>query len=240
MSLLIVDQDHYNPFVGHAPGRFTFTRQQVGTRYMAAIVRTLADPNDPADMKAANAAQDRITVQQASRGSFEVPAWDQASLAKVREALATLGTLQGRDPGVRFGKKGEVDPVSHLIGTATGWGGNPAEAAVYVGGFPAANDGRTVHRVTVKDVPVDGFWSLSVYDATGYFAKNDLGVYSVNNLTAKPNPDGSVTVQFGGCGKGVANCIPITPGWSYVTRLYRPRAAVLDGTWVFPEPKPAG
>jgi hypothetical protein len=29
------------------------------------------------------------------------------------------------------------------------------------------------------------------------------------------------------------------PGWSYLVRLYRPRAEVLDGRWTFPEAKPA-
>ena len=31
------------------------------------------------------------------------------------------------------------------------------------------------------------------------------------------------------------NMLPITPGWNYLVRLYRPRAEVLDGTWKFPE-----
>ena len=46
----------------------------------------------------------------------------------------------------------------------------------------------TVHRLTVKDVPVDGFWSISVYNAKGFFEKNPLDAYSLNNLTAKPQP----------------------------------------------------
>jgi hypothetical protein len=87
-------------------------------------------------------------------------------------------------------------------------------------------------------VPVDGFWSISVYDEKGCFAKNDLDAYSVNNLTAKPNPDGSVTVQFGGCSRDTANCLPITPGWNSTVRLYRPRKATLDGTWTLPEARP--
>jgi hypothetical protein len=37
------------------------------------IIRTLADPQNSADMKAANALQDAIKVEQASVGSFEVP-----------------------------------------------------------------------------------------------------------------------------------------------------------------------
>ena len=114
-----------------------------------------------------------------------------------------------------FGRKDEVDPVQHLIGTAAGWGGNPAHAALYAGAEPKQNDGKTVYRLTVKDVPVDGFWSVSVYNKDGYFQKNARNAYTVNNVTAKPNADGSVTIQFGG-DEGAPNCMPIMPGWNYV------------------------
>jgi hypothetical protein len=29
-------------------------------------------------------------------------------------------------------------------------------------------------------------------------------------------------------------------GWNYMVRLYRPRAEILDGSWIFPEAEPAG
>ena len=48
----------------------------------------------------------------------------------------------------------------------------------------------------------------------------------------------SVDIQFGGCDGKAMNCIPITPGWNYIVRLYRPRAEILNGSWKFPEPQP--
>jgi hypothetical protein len=96
-----------------------------------------------------------------------------------------------------------------------------------------------VYRLSVKDVLVDGFWSISVYNAKGYFEKNQAGAYSTNNLTAKVNPDGSYTVQFGGCEGATPNCLPIVAGWNYTVRLYRPRKSILEGTWSFPEAQPA-
>lgn len=92
-----------------------------------------------------------------------------------------------------------LHPVQHLLGTAAGWGGNPVTDAFYTGAAPDRNDGRTVYRLTVRDVPVDGFWSISVYNKDGFFEKNDRGVYSLNNVTAARDADGSVTIQFGGC-----------------------------------------
>jgi hypothetical protein len=96
------------------------------------------------------------------------------------------------------------------------------------------------YAVTVRDVPVDAFWSITVYDADGYPAPNDLGRNSYNQTSATPNEDGSYTIHFGACEDGRINCIPITPGWNYTIRLYQPRAEILDGRWTFPEFLPAG
>lgn len=133
-------------------------------------VRTLANPADAADVKAAHTLQDAITADQARTGSFEVPVWDTTSQNKVRAALETLNVSGA--PGPKFGKKTEVDPVGYLVGAAVGWGGNPEYAAIYKSVYPRANNGKTVHTLTVKNVPVDGFWSISLYNAKGFFEKN--------------------------------------------------------------------
>jgi para-nitrobenzyl esterase len=238
MSMQAVSQDHYALDVVYAPARFTYDLAIVGTRYVYLIVRTLANPEDPEDIVAANSLQDAIQFEQAAVGSFEVPRWDPISLGKARDALAALGSLG--NVVNRFGTKAQVDPIDHLIGTAIGWGGNPRSAADYRSFYPAHNDGKTVYRLTLRDVPVDGFWSISVYNAKGYFEKNEFNAYSLNNRTARPNPDGSFTIQFGGCGKDPPNCLPIMPGWNYTMRLYRPRKEILDGTWKLPDVEPVG
>ncbi len=63
--------------------------------------------------------------------------------------------------------------------------------------------------LTVKDVPVDAFWSVTTYNAGGGLDAGDLGVNSYNNASAEPNDDGSQTIPFGGRGDGRVNCIPI-------------------------------
>lgn len=133
-----------------------------------------------------------------------------------------------------IGRKGDVDPVRHLIGSASGWGGNPQTEATYLNVTPAQNDGVARYRLTVKDVPVEGFWSISVYNAEGYYEPNELNAYSLNNVTAEKGSDGSITVQFGGCDEQVANCLPTMNGWNYMVRLYRPDGSILDGSWEFP------
>ena len=238
MSVLLISEDHYNPATYYDAGPHTITREQVGTRYVSLAVRTFVDPNDPADLQKVHALQDQIKVNQpGGSGKFEIPAWDQASLTAVRNELKTSGTGRG-DMSKAFGTREEVDPKQHLIATAGGWGGNPAKDALYVPGQPKANDGKTIHRLTVRDVPVDGFWSLTVYDKDGFMVPNPQNAYSLNNVTANKDASGGYTVQFGGCEKGVSNCLPIMPGWNYLVRLYRPRAEILNGSWKFPEAQP--
>jgi para-nitrobenzyl esterase len=111
MSMQVISQDHYTTEVVYGPGRFTYPKEKIGTRYVFLLVRTLANPEDPADLKVANAVQDAIKVEQASVGDFEVPNWDKASQDKVRDALNALAPLRGDDSGAMFGTRNEVDPV---------------------------------------------------------------------------------------------------------------------------------
>jgi len=55
-----------------------------------------------------------------------------------------------------------------------------------------------------------------------------------NNITAKKDGDGGVTIHFGGDPKQ-SNYLPILKGWNYTVRLYLPRKEVLNGSWKFPE-----
>ena len=71
-----------------------------------------------------------------------------------------------------------------------------------------------------------GLQSQGIYEAP----ENAI---SVNNVTAKKDADGAVTVHFGG-DPAQPNYLRIMPGWNYTVRLYRPRAEVLDGKWAFP------
>lgn len=239
MSLMVVNQDHYVTDIFHGAGSHVLTRDGVGTRYVMAAVRTLIDPGKAGDAEEVHGLQDAIKADQpGGSGTLDLPAWDKASQDTVRNALLALAaTMAGF--GDAFGKKSEVDPVHHLIGTAAGWGGNPDTEATYLGVAPEKNDGNTIYRLHVPaGVPVDGFWSVSRYNAKGYFVPNEQNAYSVNNMTAAKGSDGSVDIQFGGCDGKVPNCLPIEAGWNYTVRLYQPQASILDGSWKFPQPEP--
>ena len=236
-SMQVFDEDQYTHGVHYKPGKYTLTKKDIGTRYAAVAIRTLVNPSNPEDVKKVHALQDAVTASQQATGSFEIPNWDQVSQKKVRDALLSLATLLP-DTKRMFGSREDVDPVRFVIGAAMGWGANPPSEALYLNVTPAENDGKTVYKLKVNDVPVNGFWSISVYNAEGYFQPNDLSAYSLNNVTAKKDKDGSIEVQFGACTGNSINCLPIVQGWNYMVRLYRPHKEILDGTWKFPEAMP--
>jgi hypothetical protein len=231
LSAMIVNEDHYVTAVFHDAGAHELTPELLGTRYVVVAVRTLVDPADSADIAAVAAVQDGILLDSRSAEPFVYPEYDTASFDETRDALLALArNLDGFDR--MFGRREDIDPVRHLIGTAAGWGGLPTSEAAYIGVEPRLPAGR--YELTVRDVPVDGFWSISVYNAQGFFEPNARGVYTVNNITAVKNADGSTTVRFGDYPDDVPNAIPVTEGWNYLVRLYRPRPEILDGSWSFP------
>ena len=155
-----------------------------------------------------------------------MPNWDQVSQKKVRDALLILG-LTILDLKQAFGPKEQVDLIHHLIGTA-----------VYLNITPGQNDGATTHKLVVKDVPTDSCWAVTLNKSKNSLERSDDKLRWVDDINAKKEVDGSVTIQFGGCSSATINCVPITPGWSYTVRLYRPRKEILDGTWKFPGAQP--
>ena len=233
LSVMVVNQDHYINRVLHEAGEYALTVDEFDTPWVNLAARVLVDPRDLDDVAAVNALQDLFKLEGKSSKPFETSDYDAESFDATRKAVLELAKHAGSFDHA-FGAKDEVDPIRHLVGTAAGWGGLPDAEARYksVEGGPVGE-----YKLTVRDVPVDGFWSISVYNADGYFEPNDRNAYSVNNLTATRNDDDSVTVHFGG-DDDRPNLLPITDGWSYTVRMYRPRPEILDGSWTFPSFEP--
>ena len=239
-SMHVLNQDQYTKAVINDPGEYTLTRAEMGTRYVQVRFRTFVDPTDPVDIRDARRVQDPIAARQDSTGTFEVPTWDPESLALVREALLTLATqytlTEGQALVHAFGDVEEVDPVEFLLGCA-GWGALPASENYFYWTVPEQNDGETPQEMVLEDVPVDGFWSVSVYNGEGYFEANEYDAYSINSENAERDDDGSVTIRFGG-DPDRPNFLYTPEDWSYGLRLYEPRNEVLSGFYQLPEPQP--
>jgi len=234
MSVMVVNEDHYINRVFHDPGTYELTMDEFDTPYVILSARTLTDASDPEDIQKANTLQDQLKVEARSTRPYTHPNYDEESYKAIYESLLAL-SRSVPDGRRSFGRKEDVSEVRHLLATAWGWGGLPDHEAQYLNIEPNLPVGA--YRLTVEDVPVDAFWSVSVYNKEGYFQENKYNAYSVNNIAGTPNPDGSFTVHFGGDPESL-NFIPITEGWNYVVRMYQPRDEILDGSWNFPGVKP--
>ena len=126
-------------------------------------------------------------------------------------------------------------------------GQNTAEEALYFNtrqdrdGRPL--DGSTNYTLTFADgqePPTDGFWSVTMYDASNFFVENRIGRYAIGNRTKGLTTahDGSLTLsiqRFAPQGAQAANWLPAPEGGFRLSlRLYIPKSSVLAGGWTPP------
>jgi hypothetical protein len=105
------------------------------------------------------------------------------------------------------------------------------------------------HRYTVTFgkgglPPVNGFWSLTLYNKAHLFAPNSLNRYSLGtkSKSLKYNPDGSLTFYYQHDSPGAekeSNWVPAPQEeFSLYIRCYWPKKEILDGTWLPPKVEP--
>lgn len=235
MTLMVVNQDHYINKVFTGGGTYTLDLKTFDTPYVSVWVRVLVDAADPEDVAIVNALQDQMIIVANSSRPFVMRPYDEDGYRNLISAALTLSPFTP-DASRMFGARKDVDPVRHFLGTAGGWGGLPEQEASYVNIDPNLPLDEYVIEVPAE-VPVEAFWSISLYNAQGFFEGNELNAYSINSVTGAHNDDGSMTVHLGGCADSRINCLPIMEGWNYTVRMYRPGNEILDGSWTFPEAK---
>jgi len=149
-----------------------------------------------------------------------------------------------------------TDYIQRALVTAIGLGANRPQDAVYPTGekdaddkeFDASSNKYVMHFDKGQMPPVDGFWSLTMYDDKYFFVPNRLNRYTLsqrNKLVT--NPDGSVDLYLQAESPGKAkeaNWLP-APKAKFVPmlRLYWPKEtppSIIDGTWTPPAIKAAG
>jgi len=173
-----------------------------------------------------------------------------------REAIATaargsLGDLRNgwtivAETG-RYGTNYGLRAVMALVNP----GANAPEDALFAatrfdaGGKPLNGANRyVIHFDKGKTPPVDGFWSLSMYDADKHFVANPLNRYALGtNDAPRANADGSLDLYLQNENPGgdkEANWLPTPKGdFNVVLRLYWPKQEVLERRWTPPAIRPA-
>lgn len=145
-----------------------------------------------------------------------------------------------------------TDYLQRALITAIGLGANRPQDAVYptsevdADGKPYSGANKYVMHFAKGELPpVDGFWSLTMYNAEYFFYGNKLNRYTLsarNDL--KPNADGSIDLYLQHESPGAdkeSNWLP-APAEKFIPmlRLYWPKEtppSILDGTWKIPPVK---
>ena len=188
---MVVNNDHYINEVLHSPGDHELTVDRFDTDYVLVAARILVDPNDPADLDVVHALRTRSAYSARSARPFVMPDYDRP--ASTRRARRCSPWREASTPSPAHSAARTMSTRSSTcLEPPRGGVACPNRRAFYINVDPGFPTGE--YKVTVGDVPVDGFWSISVYNADGYFQANDRDAYSVNNITATPNDDGSITV----------------------------------------------
>jgi len=144
--------------------------------------------------------------------------------------------------------------LDRALVTAIGLGANRPQDAVYptsegeAEGKPYSGSNKYVMHFDKGQLPpVNGFWSLTMYDAEYFFVANPLNRYTLSARNKlKKNADGSadLLLQHETPGKGKeSNWLPAPEGkFILMLRLYWPKEtppSLLDGTWTIPGVKQA-
>ena len=230
-SAWFITEEHFNPMQISKPGSYKITQEEMGSRYVMIVIRTQANVEDPKDMAIANALQKKLEIHQKEKGSYKASnSWNMDEIMSMRNKYQKIVQDKNLTTDDFFGVKGKRSLELHNAGTSFGWGGFTKEQAAYPAYFPTTTAPQTL---TLKDVPVHAFWSITVYDKGGY---PQTDTYNINSQFAKKNTDGSVTIHFGGDPK-TENYMETFEGWSFILRLYQPKEAYFDGSWKKPELK---
>jgi hypothetical protein len=142
-----------------------------------------------------------------------------------------------------------TDYLMRALVTAIGLGANRPQDAVYPTSLKDADGGAydgankyVVHFRKDELPPVEGFWSITMYDANYFFVANPINRYSISpRQNLKRNSDGSVNLYVQKDSPGAdreSNWLPAPAGkFILMMRLYWPREtdpSILDGSWTIP------
>ena len=237
MTVMAVNSEHYINRVFSEPGTYELTVEEHGTPFINLSARTFVDPADPRDVAEVNRLQDQLGIHANSSEPYTHPVYDEESLNATRDALLRLAAGLP-DSDHTFGKRSDVDATRHLIGTALGWGGLPESEAYYYIESDPQSVGR--YTFTFQNVPVDAFWSVTIYNRDGYLEPNPYDSHNRNSVTSVADSNGGVTLNLSPEGEGLTNHLYTMDGWNYTLRLYQPRRSVIDKTWKPPTPQQVG
>jgi len=253
----------YTPLPGEVDNNFdmkTAVRDQVDAlgvneyfTYLARLMKTNPPAVEDAPMVAKMAKIGLVPGQDfdgSKLGAFDkeaIKVVPKAAQLKIMEYFKQAGKpINGWMFTTKTGIYG-TDYIQRALVTAIGLGANRPQDAVYPTGqkdadgkeFDAASNKYVMHLDKDQMPPVNGFWSLTMYDASYFFVPNPLNRYTLSQRNKfVTNADGSVDLYLQAESPGKAkeaNWLP-APKAKFIPmlRLYWPKEtppSIIDGTW---------
>ena len=253
----------YTPLPGEVDNNFdmkTAVRDQVDAlgvneyfTYLARLMKTNPPAAEDAPMVAKMAKIGLVPGQDfdgSKLGAFDkeaIKVVPKAAQLKIMEYFKQAGKpINGWMFTTKTGIYG-TDYIQRALVTAIGLGANRPQDAVYPTGqkdadgkeFDAASNKYVMHFDKDQMPPVNGFWSLTMYDASYFFVPNPLNRYTLSQRNKfVTNADGSVDLYLQAESPGKAkeaNWLP-APKAKFIPmlRLYWPKESppsIIDGTW---------
>ena len=249
---IIHPEGEYTLYFGDEPDVIRGQGIKVPSKLSVVLLRVeVKDKNDSEDVAAARSVFNGMTLtgptptehpqlDLLSGFSEEVVAEADRRMVETIGSVAFAETIVG--PGQVPGR--DVPFVNHAAGTKKGWGGpDPAHSSYEV--FFTCEKGEELigangtYAVTTEEPPVDGFWSVTVYDTErgGFLHPNDDDRYHLNDTVAVRNADGTITFTFKrDCDESDLNCLEVPAGqFDVVTRYYLPHDEIISGEWTWPK-----
>ncbi|MCB0728296.1 MAG: DUF1214 domain-containing protein [Ignavibacteriae bacterium] len=233
-SILVIDNDHYCPFVIYEPGKHKLPQD---TKYMFMAIRIqVFNPKDESEIAMVNKLKDQFIIESNSADDFTKPVWEKESLDSLRAEYEKEFSKFASYPADWMGPKGTLNEETRQYACAGAWGLFPNKDATYINYNGGNLPGDKCYSATYSVPDVGGFWSITLYGNDGYM-KSDNSV--INESNVKYNDDKTFTVHFGPEEKcpGAKNRLDITDGWNFLMRAYLPGESVLNGSYKVPEVK---
>ena len=234
-SVQIFDENHVTLRVAYPGDTVSISKKDLTYGdHVYLFMRTQPPSTDKAGMDVLHKRQDSVVVKTGSATPY---------VSEVKYDVESFNALRAdllkRGPKEAVLYKGFVESLAAIqaphyqMVNLGGWGGLPATQTFYFVVLPGnkeAAEGKcssTTFKAPDLQYKRSGYWSITVYDELGWVATNP---FKMSSLDAKPNADGSYTLNFN-CGDKAINNMNVPNNWNALFRSYLPTS--LDSILAF-------
>ncbi|WP_436489890.1 DUF1214 domain-containing protein [Chitinophaga sp. ARDCPP14] len=222
----VIDENHVTVGVCYPGQTLTIGKKDLSYGdHVYLFMRTQPRSYDEKGMEEMRKRQDAIVVTAgASNPYVSAVKYDVSSFNKLRNELIHRAISEGViEKGFVDNIKDTLTPQYQMINLA-GWGGLPAKHAYYFVVVPGDEGAKNAEHSSVTFKKPDlqygraGYWSITIYDEQGWVVTDP---FNTNSAKAKPNPDGTITLNFNGSDSDINN-IKVPKNWNALFRCYLP------------------